>query len=107
MPLRDINDEVDKQFAKREHEIKALFPQDWTNANDINLLAVLFQLKVMGFDFRDDKQQTTLLAAIEAKGLILRDGLKFKRNPEKIYKETKPLEISPLIPLDTATKRLH
>lgn len=77
---------VDEVLAKHETAIKALFPDTFTHVANINMLAVRYQLKLLGFDYRTEQEFATLMALFETKGLILRDGMMLKRTLHRVYK---------------------
>lgn len=54
--LRDID-----WLKKHYEELKGLFPEVWTHSSNINFLAIRFRLKLMGVDYRSEKEFTSIM----------------------------------------------
>jgi hypothetical protein len=76
---------IDQKLAKHETAIKELFPDTFTHIANINTLPIRFNLKLMGFDYRSEEEFASLMAMLEIKKLILRDGMMLKRNHRQVY----------------------
>lgn len=84
--MRETPSIIDEIFAAKEEAIKKLFPEVWTHISNIDMLPIRWQLKLMGFDYRSEQQFADLMASLEEKRLILREGHTIKRNPQQVYK---------------------
>lgn len=60
-------------LAENEARIKALFPETWTHAQNLNMIAIGFHFKLLGLDWRSNEQFASLLAKLYKFGLIEHD----------------------------------
>ena len=60
-------------------KLRALFPETWTHLANIKVLPLMFQMKLLGIDFRTDEEFASALASFEALKIIHRDGHLIRR----------------------------
>lgn len=61
------------------HKLRALFPETWTHVANLQVLPLMFQMKLLGIDFRSDVEFVEALIAFEALEVIHRDGHLIRR----------------------------
>ena len=67
-----------------EDKVKELFPDTWTNIQNLNALKLGADLKALGVNWRSEKEFEMIMVFFEKLGFILRDGQNVKRNPNTI-----------------------
>lgn len=72
-------------LKNNEERVKALFPIMWTNIQELNGIKLGSDLRLLGIDWRTDKEFEMIMVFLEKLGFILRDGHKVKRNPQIIF----------------------
>ena len=78
----------------RRHEaaVKHLLPPTWTHVDQVNWLEMGFGLKLLGVDWRHEGTFSQVLARLEQLGLLQRDGLTIRRNPNSIPRPVRFLD---------------
>jgi hypothetical protein len=74
-------------LKKNELKIKDALPETWTHLgnSNINGLQIGFQLKLIGIDWRSEDEFGCVMVFFEKIGLLLREGLLIKRNPNSVF----------------------
>lgn len=67
--------------AKNEKALKDIFPETFTHVSNLNILQIGFKFKLLGLDWRSQEQMADVMATLEKRRIILRDGHTIKRNP--------------------------
>lgn len=75
----DVLEESD-WINKNKEAIKNLLPETWTHVGNLNPIAMGFQLKLIGADWRNKGDFCKILSYLQGKGIILVDGLCIRRN---------------------------
>ena len=71
----------DRQWVnENKNKIIDLFPETFTHISNINWLAIRFQLKLMGINYRTDEEVAKILAWCEKNKLLFKQGNLIKRN---------------------------
>lgn len=60
--------------------LRRMLPETWTHIQNINIVALGYQLKLIGIDWRSQQDLAGCLAVLEKAGLLLRDGLLLRRS---------------------------
>jgi hypothetical protein len=61
-------------------EVKALLPETWTHVQNVNLLRIGFELKLLGVDWRSNDELAKCMVYFEKAGLMRRDGVLVRRS---------------------------
>jgi hypothetical protein len=76
----------DENWLKtNENAIKALFPETWTNIQNLNGTKLGSDLKALGIEWRSQAEFEMLMVFFEKMGFALREGKKVKRNQNPIF----------------------
>lgn len=59
--------------------LRKIFPETWTHMHNINLIAVGYQLKLLGVDYRTDAEFAECFASMEKFKVIIREGALIRR----------------------------
>lgn len=73
-------------LCDNEDKIKAMLPETWTHAANLNGLQLGFRMKLLGIDWRSEDEFGSVMVYLERVGIMLRDGLTVKRNPNSVFK---------------------
>lgn len=79
MDFKDTFDNPD-WLNKNCQTLVNVFPETWTNISNLNQVAVGFQLKLIGLDFRSTDDLGAVFAQCEKRKVFLRDGYLIRRN---------------------------
>ena len=69
----------DEWCEKNEEKVKSLFPETWTHLKNINMLALSYQMKLIGIDWRGEEEFGRCMVFFERAGWMLRDGMLIRR----------------------------
>jgi len=58
-----------------------MLPETWTHVANVNFIALRYQLKLIGVDFRSDNELAFCLAALEKASILQRSGILLRRHP--------------------------
>lgn len=72
--------------CRNEQKIKDLLPETWTHIQNLSAMKLGFEFKVLGIDWRTDDDFAKIMIFFEKVGILLRDGMTVKRNPNSIFK---------------------
>lgn len=76
-PLHTLGNEL--WFNENKKALAAAFPETWTHIGNINFLQLGYKLKVLGIDWSSQEELAKVLAFLEQKGVILRDGFAIRK----------------------------
>lgn len=62
--------------------LRALFPETFTHPANINFLSIGYNFKLLGIDWRSDRDFAACLAILETLGITCREGTLLKRGKE-------------------------
>lgn len=74
-------------IREKEDAIKAILPQTWTHMNNINILQLMYQLKLIGVDWRSQDRFVDVMVFLEKIGILIRDGMAVRANPHSIFQQ--------------------
>ena len=70
---------------EHRRELLEMLPETWTHIQNLNGLALGFELKLLGVDWRTDDEFGLCMMVLERFGIMLRqDGYLVKRNPRLV-----------------------
>ena len=72
-------------LRKNEPALKELLPKTWTHAQNMNVLKIAFNLKLLGVDWRSEDEFGRIMVFLEKTGIMLREGITCKANPRSIF----------------------
>ena len=78
MNLDDTLNNVKWLTTNRKY-LMGIFPNRWTKATELNILAVAFKLKVLGIDWRSKEDFGETMVELEKQGIFVRNGISIKR----------------------------
>jgi len=83
-----LQDTIGNEQWLRENEtrLKEALPETWAHVRNINGLQLGFKLKLLGLDWRSEEEFGKTMVFLEKIGIMLRDGLTVRRNPNSIFK---------------------
>jgi len=69
----------DAWFERNKANLLAALPETWTHFSNINVVALIYRLKLLGLTIRSDMDLASCLANLEVRKFLLRDGLLLRR----------------------------
>ena len=72
-------------LTANESKIKALFPEELTNIQDLNGIKIGSELRKMGVDWRSEKEFEMIMVFFQQLGFVIRNEQKVQRNPKSIF----------------------
>lgn len=61
-------------ISQNRGQLVELFPEVWTHIANVSLLPIMYQLKVLGCDWKTEDQLACCFAVMEQVGIVHRDG---------------------------------
>lgn len=84
-PLKDTLGN-EKWLRENEAKLRALLPETWTLATNLNGLQLGFRLKLLGVDWRSEDEFGRVMLFLEKIGIMLRKDFLVRRNPDSIFR---------------------
>lgn len=86
--MSDLRQTLGSKHWMKENEssIKSILPQTWTHSGNLNLMRLMFQLKVVGIDWRSEEEFVKVMSFLEKIGILIRDGELVRANPAQVFK---------------------
>lgn len=72
-------------LRQNESALKNLLPKTWTHAQNLEVMKIAFNLKLLGVDWRSEDEFGKIMVYLEKIGILLRDGLTVKANHRSIF----------------------
>lgn len=69
----------DAWFERNKTNLLEALPETWTHFSNINVVALIYRLKLLGLTIRSDLDLAACLANLETRKFLLRDGLLLRR----------------------------
>lgn len=72
-------------LTKNEDALKNLFPETWTHTANLQVLPLMWNLKMLGVEYSNNDQLAQVLMMLEKFRIVVRDGALIRRNPNRLF----------------------
>ena len=66
-------------IIRNKANLLELLPETWTHFSNVNKIAMMYRLKLLGLNVCSDRDLASCLARLDVEKLLLRDGLLIRR----------------------------